>query len=880
MQTDRRGRSQIWRARYVRVLSEVLIAMLAVLAFGGPVLGADDVDPPSSPTEPRWRDSTGLLVERTSAGDERLRAAWRRSSDPETGVVEYRVQLAESPDFAEVLAERYTGSTSPYEYFDSTDGVTSGSSYHFRVLAVDGAGNESAWSPPSNEVGVRANADGPAIAHAPVPTATYGRPIPISVVSTCGAESDCTATLGYRTTPVPSQLIDVDLMPGDFTRVPLERVGTTSLNSRDAVRWSGEIPGDVVTTTGVDYFIEMEDTFATSRFPGTPFLGTPYTPGIQGTGTYHHVHTVTPPLLSHTPPPFGRSDEPLPLELTAVCSTDCTATLYFRTTDGPVTSSEEGIVAENGELLATPDWPRVEMSETGTEASADGYGTATVFRAQVPGGYVDTRGVDYFFHVTDGHTQAWLPGSTYEGYYAPLDGMRTGYYHARVTETPHIVHAPPPASSYREPIEITGHANCPETRTCEATLFYRTTDRTVLSGDAGFTQTAMTVDRVESVDGNDVVRVAGEIPSEVADTRGVDYFFSVTDGSTTSWWPGAAPNDGYLVTDGVRVGYAHVRVLEPPHFVHAPVPVAEALEDLTITTDLLCATEGCDVELTYRSGDDTVTVPMERTEVRETTDAGRLEVWEATVPASDVTTRGLSYLMTATDGYTNTAAPGTFYSGAYVPMDGDSVSAAGTTAMFPVRVLEPPHPVHAPVLLGEAGEPIAVDALSNCTTGSCAGTLHWRPSGDVWREAPMTAVQDPLSDDLWSFSGTIPGDDVTPSGVEYRVEVDDGYVTGSTPTWTVVVPDPALEPPTVDPEPLEPLSGHVTVSAEGEPDVVIVELFVDDVLLVRASGSETSVRWDTTNVADGTYDVWYRVTTSSGQNSVSGATSVSVANLL
>ena len=36
------------------------------------------------------------------------------------------------------------------------------------------------------------------------------------------------------------------------------------------------------------------------------------------------------------------------------------------------------------------------------------------------------------------------------------------------------------------------------------------------------------------------------VPGTVADTRGIDYFFSISDGATTSWWPGTSSVDGYV----------------------------------------------------------------------------------------------------------------------------------------------------------------------------------------------------------------------------------------------------------------------------------------------------------------------------------------------
>ncbi|MBA2281330.1 MAG: DNRLRE domain-containing protein [Acidimicrobiia bacterium] len=327
--------------------------------------------------------------------------------------------------------------------------------------------------------------------------------------------------------------------------------------------------------------------------------------------------------------------------------------------------------------------------------------------------------------------------------------------------------------------------------------------------EAPFLSIPMTVTRDTTAADVDLVNVAAQIPASVADTRGVDYFFSVSDGTTTSWWPGTSYGDGYQPVAGVRVGFHHTRVVDPPHLVHAPVLSAPALQDLTISTQVTCATEACDVDLVYTSelsaGPQSYrTRRLARTASTPLANGLRLETHTVTVPAAEVTTRGLAYALLAHDGYTSDAVPGTTYWGAYVPLEGGpiggveagldgnapfvNVAETGAIAMLPVRVLEPPHPVIAP-FVPLADTALSITVASNCATDSCVATIRWRQTGRRWNEATMAGS----GDMAMQFTATIPAHDLAPGGLDLRVDVDDGFVTSSTGIIPVLV-EPLVVP--------------------------------------------------------------------------------------
>jgi Mg-chelatase subunit ChlD len=677
-----------------------------------------------------------------------------------------------------------------------------------------------AFVAPADPAGaVAIGGDPPLIAHVPQLVAHSGSPIPIEATVTCDAAAPCDAGLYYRSTSESTAI--VGLGDGGWTRVPMIETARTAADGSDAVTFAGTIPAATVTTTGIDYFIEASQSGLLTTMPGIPGNQ------VAGVDTYWHVQVLNPPIVSHIPPAFARSDSALPLTVDVVCPTSgCSVTMYYRTTSGTVLDEP---------LLETPDWPHRQMQAVATTAIADGI-ARTTYNAEIPAEYLNTNGVDYFFHVTDGQTDAWWPGTTWQGYYAPRDGMRTGWHHVHVLETPHIVHVAPIAAAYRANINLEARTNCPATRTCVATLYYRTTQRTVLDPADDFEAAPMTASATTALDAQtNVVTFEGTIPSSVVDTRGVDYFFSVTDGSTTTWWPGTSHVDGYVPVEGLRVGYQHVRVTDPPHIAHVPPGATPALEPLPINATVTCATGQCSATLHYSTdlavtdvqGSKYTAIPMAPGGAGTTTALGTAQTWTATIPASDVTTRGVAYYIEVDDGYTKAYAPGLDYWGAYVPIDGQRLGALDSAELlptgvtygtgapeenttvvtfsantnlqaglaFPVRVLEPPHPLHAPVTQTVPNQTVKVSATSNCATPSCAATLRWSVGTGSARSATMTgrstvAGITPLGE-LFEYTAWIPAADVT-EGLQYSIHVHDGYASGTTPTYPVTMTSQVL----------------------------------------------------------------------------------------
>jgi hypothetical protein len=670
-----------------------------------------------------------------------------------------------------------------------------------------------------------AHAD-PLVVHVPAATAYYGKPIDVSAHAKCG-DPQCAAAVVYRETSLSTE-----------PARPWVRVGLSGAAADPAgfISFAGQIPGKDVSTRGVDYYLEVLDGAKVDHEPTTA----PTTP--------YHVHTVSPPVISHVPPGYAQADQPMHLTMQSTCSTgSCTATLFFRTSPAGSTAPASGVVSTGAPTVSINDdprgWEHVSMSKTATTSLGDP-GDLQTWAADVPARIVDTKGVDYVLSVADGKTTSWSPGSGYQGY-LPQDGTPVSAYHTHVVEPPRIVHVPPATAPYRKAIAITGTSTCPIGRTCTARLYYRTTTSTILDSLDTFNSAAMTVTAATAVGSLGTVTVTGSIPATVVDTRGVDYFFSVSDGSRTAWWPGTSAVDGPISVDGTRVAYSHVRVLEAPHIVPQPVPTAKQLQPLTLTSTVTCATEHCDVELYYaqaylnasplQASRSYTKLAMTKVSDGPTTSLGTAATYQATIPAAAVTTRGLAWFIRAWDGYVQTFSPGTPYVGAYVPvgnrrpgsiqlfqafpdsshnitLNGNdlSVSLGGTGIVdtgldlaWLTRILEPPHIVHAPVLTVAPDRQIAIDAWTNCITPACTGKLTWldrtatEQTVDMKAEkaapASVPATLQTDKQDVWHLSAVIPRRDVTDtSAPNYRITASDGYSSDTTPTYPVVVSDKGL----------------------------------------------------------------------------------------
>lgn len=371
---------------------------------------------------------------------------------------------------------------------------------------------------------------------------------------------------------------------------------------------------------------------------------------------------------------------------------------------------------------------------------------------------------------------------------ASLSVLAVGVVTARPASAAVIAHAPVATAAFREEVAIDATLDC-SMQDCAATLYFRTSDPTtpVLPPLAAYTATPMTTAVQTSASDHFVVSVHGTIPPAATDTRGVDYMFSVTDGTTTSWFPGAGSVP------------QHVAVREPTRLAHVPPVVSYLHEPIRVVATANCATGSCSAELSYRTstglntlegtntnvndglaGTGFTTVPMASRVVEDLGGNGQVLEYSAEIPAEVVDTNGVDYFIHASDVYTNSFSPGTSYVSAVDPVDGSRV------AWHHVEVLSRPLVAHIPPAYYVPGEPLQVSAEVTSATGFPTVSILYRAGSQTWfASVAMTVRETPVrraEGTVYTATGAIPGAFTAQGGVMvYAIAVNDGYQTTYSP---------------------------------------------------------------------------------------------------
>lgn len=374
-----------------------------------------------------------------------------------------------------------------------------------------------------------------------------------------------------------------------------------------------------------------------------------------------------------------------------------------------------------------------------------------------------------------------------------------------------VAHVPVASVTYRSEIVIEATVDC-TAPDCAGTLYYRTSDPTAtLPPLDAYAAVPMTMTPVSGTEGQNVFTATGVIPSAAVDTRGVDYLFSIVDGTTMSWFPGVDTGCGVSVGPVTVTGSGgspipqHVHVREPIHAAHEPVPLAYLHEPIEVAVQATCATETCSAELSYRisdglntvsgivdnadtglAGEGFTAVAMSATVLQDLGAEGRVLEFTATIPAEVVTTDGVDYFVRSFDGYTTAWFPGTSYVGSVEPVDGER------TGWVHVEVFSRPLIAHVPPAYYVPGQALQVDAEVTSATGFPEVTLFYRQgSHSGFASLPMTVRETPVrrpEGTVYVATGGIPGSYTAQGGsMVYTIAVDDGFQTTFSPPRTGVV---------------------------------------------------------------------------------------------
>lgn len=381
------------------------------------------------------------------------------------------------------------------------------------------------------------------------------------------------------------------------------------------------------------------------------------------------------PTIYHVPVAFSAANTAIVIEARALCLTPCAGRVFYRTT----------VAGSAAELfsMTDPTWTSLTMGRA-TDATLAGE-TLYRFFVSLPASAADPRGVDYIVKVTDGSFVSWSPGTPAAPGVALNNGVRSSAHHVLVGAPTMVEHAPVPAAQYRRAIPIRADATC--SQTCSATLYFRRTgafspsffdfDDPPLNpaegADVQWTSIAMSRALVAQVPtAGSQYTFTASIPAAYVDTRGVDYAIKVDDGVTRGWFPGTFYNGYLLPTDGIRIGWQHVHVINPVLAAHAQQQYLIARgTPLTVALQVACWAPSCSASVYYHSFSGPVqTLPMTRVSEILLPDL-KIVTYSVTIPGSQVLVPTLGYYFRASDGHTSAYSPGTVYNGYYVKYEPD-----------------------------------------------------------------------------------------------------------------------------------------------------------------------------------------------------------------
>jgi hypothetical protein len=318
----------------------------------------------------------------------------------------------------------------------TTDGVDY--SMHFS----DGATN--AYWPGTAYVGGVASVDGQAlawqhievllrnpvlaIAHAPVPAVPFRTAVPLRFSAYCTADRPCAATAWYRSTPTTFDASQVLGSEPAWLQAPV-RVVSVQPNTTGLVLYvfETEIPADAVDSRGVDYLLKVADSERRAYWPEVP---AETVSGIQAPPLVaEHISTLSSPLIVHAPLVAAAAGSQLSLTWWVVCAVDdvsqCRTAAYHRHLNEATAGGVTVTVGGGATTYGTPAPFAPVATTTRVVASQNGYmiieAQASVTASAVAGSFEQ-----YFLWATDANTNAYSPGTTYQGAVVPIDGINLG----------------------------------------------------------------------------------------------------------------------------------------------------------------------------------------------------------------------------------------------------------------------------------------------------------------------------------------------------------------------------------------------------------------------------------------------------------------------
>ena len=463
-----------------------------------------------------------------------------------------------------------------------------GRSLSLNPATLDGTSNDTgaSWCPATSQIGSGdfgtpgtpndpcLDLTAPQIIHAPI---ANGQPVGAPLILTALVTDNSTVAAVdafYRTRGT-----------GAYTALPMV--------SRPMNRFEAEIPGDAVTTLGVEYYLRAEDdaspvneAFAPSTAPDAPYEFSTAVVDIAG------------PLINHAP---SADPQPVgtPIRVDAVVTDPAgvdEVTLTYRPAGGA--------------------WQTVVMTSS----------VATTYQALIPGEAVVAPGVEYYLTAVDTLMNASaLPP---EGEMAPF--VRTVV--VPDTEPPIITHTPIVDGQPAENAVVVDVMVEDDSALLEVRLYFRTI------GTTSFLAVSMT--------GNDGA-FSAEIPATVVTGGGIEYYIEAVDDSpaqNVALLPAGAPTESFSFTLAADPADS-----DGPTILHIAESAIPPGRPLDIVAEIVDPSAVSEAVVLYRARGASA---FSEVAMVGAADSDR---FSATIPGSAVVEPAIEYYLRATDGRMNDA---------------------------------------------------------------------------------------------------------------------------------------------------------------------------------------------------------------------------------
>ncbi|MFA5862339.1 MAG: PKD domain-containing protein [Candidatus Thermoplasmatota archaeon] len=327
------------------------------------------------------------------------------------------------------------------------------------------------------------------------------------------------------------------------------------------------------------------------------------------------------------------------------------------------------------------------------------------------------------------------------------------------TTAPNITHTPPTSSIGGSPINITATIT-DNIAVSSATLYYNA------STDTSYSSTTMTCSGTATNKS-----CYGLIPSSVTSAAIVHYYVRAQDSASPTnagTWPANAPTAYVTLT---------LQDTQPPTLTHTPAESASANTNLNVTATLTDNAAVSAATLTYAFGTNGTFGSSASVTMARSSGTAADGSWYGVINLSSAgSATDVEYYITASDGTNNATSPSN------APQSQHSLGIVSGSA---------PTITHTATRNGTAGVNLTLTATVTAASGQTLSVIMVR-----YRAVGATNFTNVTMSGSGTYTGTIPGDNITDAGVEYHIRANDtGGNVARSPSSGLTSPNRVYTPP-------------------------------------------------------------------------------------